>query len=144
MVKFYGTIMCRWGDPQGHSYVLGFFQKKLHAQVAGKAEKINRANKYEPIILELEVKSIPIKPSKVKITTFFKEVGGDKTDISLRVEKRLPLGSKGSNYEVTEEEVLSSPGLSHKEIKNLHYYLSHFSQEEQVFFRDWYLKYINR
>ena len=54
-MKAYVTTMYRWGDPEGHSYVLGVFSSKEDAELYGQMEYQYRGHKYEPVVLEFVV-----------------------------------------------------------------------------------------
>ena len=48
-----GVFVCtmyRYGNLQGHSYVLGVWSTKETAEQAGQTEALWRGNKYEPVV----------------------------------------------------------------------------------------------
>ena len=47
--------MCRWGDKEKHSYVLGVHEQHKKAIAEGIKERAYRGGKYEPNITEHEV-----------------------------------------------------------------------------------------
>jgi hypothetical protein len=53
----YMVLMLRWGDPTGHSYVIGFFSNKDLATIFGCQERDYRGGKYEFVIKEFLVKN---------------------------------------------------------------------------------------
>ena len=53
--KVFVVTMYRWGNTESHSYPLGVFDHSLTALSAAQEEMINRANKYEPEIIEFEM-----------------------------------------------------------------------------------------
>lgn len=55
--KIYMVLMLRWGDPTGHSYVIGFFSNKDVATIFGCQERDYRGGKYEFALKEFEVPS---------------------------------------------------------------------------------------
>ena len=54
-MKVWVVTMCRWGDKEKHSYVLGVYELFLTAQKDGEKERAYRGGKYEPNITEHEV-----------------------------------------------------------------------------------------
>lgn len=63
----YVVHMQRWVDEDGHSYVKGVFDKLSDAEKCGKAERENRDNKYEYVVLVFEKNSN-------RLVTKFKEI----------------------------------------------------------------------
>jgi hypothetical protein len=49
----------RWGDRENHSYVIGVFNTRGQAELAGEAEVSWRGNKYEYCISEHKLNFIP-------------------------------------------------------------------------------------
>ena len=50
----YIVTMYRWGDRDGHSYVLGIYTKKNAAIKAAECESEYRGGKYAPEVLEMK------------------------------------------------------------------------------------------
>lgn len=58
MVNVYVTIAYRWGDHQGHSYIVGVYETKERAKLAGEVEETWRGRKYECEVQEFPLDSI--------------------------------------------------------------------------------------
>lgn len=53
MKKVFAVMAHRWGDEEGHTYLVGVFTEKKHAENCGKAEKVYRGGKYDCIVHEI-------------------------------------------------------------------------------------------
>ena len=148
-MKIYILIMQRWGGYTGHSYVLGVYSDYFIAKMAGKMNNIYRGGKYNSRVITLETKESTL--AKLDIYFHQEEKSSDKHSIEVR-DKLTGDCSEGLNNfylqkakkEFEEFEVLNSVGLSDQEIIDLHNHLDSFNNEEKVFFRNWYLDYLNR
>lgn len=60
-MEVFVVIMRRWGDPEGHAYVLGVFTNKDKAAECGDNERLDRAGKYEYEIMQFDLDSINTK-----------------------------------------------------------------------------------
>lgn len=50
----YAVMMCRWGDPGEHSYLLGIWDDLDIAKQNGEAQIWHRGGKYSPFVYELK------------------------------------------------------------------------------------------
>ena len=53
--KVYAILMRRYGDPQGHTYLLGTVESEQHAMIEGELERYRRGAKYEYVVYECAV-----------------------------------------------------------------------------------------
>ena len=145
-MEIYVVIMQRWGDYEGHSYILGVYSDYFIAKMAGKMNKLYRDGKYYARVVTLETD----KETSIKLEISFcqEQEYTDKHSFEVKEFNSENKINKDSFLEETKEvedfEILDSVGLSDQEIITLHDYLDCFSHEEKVFFRNWYLDYIQR
>lgn len=53
MSDLFITTMYRWGDREGHSYLVGVFDNEMAALKAGRREELNRSGKYDAAITKV-------------------------------------------------------------------------------------------
>ena len=54
-MQVFVTRMLRYGDIEGHSYIVGVYTGKEHAKLAGSCEESWRGGKYEYVVEECEL-----------------------------------------------------------------------------------------
>lgn len=54
-MQVFAVVMYRWGDPDGHSYLLGVYPNEEQAKAEGGYEREWRGLKYEPEITAFEL-----------------------------------------------------------------------------------------
>lgn len=133
--KYYLVVMQRWGESSGHSYTLSLASDPLTAKISGKIHHYYRGGKYDPKIIELELR---------EQDTFWlvEQFDGDREFLKVRVchsEQSAEEAKREKSREKVEIKKLHPEKIiDGEEIIKAHEYLSAFSTEEQEYLRNAY------